>query len=610
MRALPFFLLVALFVGFLSAIPSYVLRGHFDGRSGNVIISPNYHRRSSGLLFLDHARHTREGIVNDINVANLIAHIFQTTPPTNERQPLTIDRSSFPVLSLFSAPPANVFVVIEAVSPEDLAAFPSLSLIKTRKKIEIRSTYQSHDSLPDMETLITGVPPAQHGIVGRSWLSSQGTETSAFIDRGSGSKADSLFDVLALTSPESLILSMSSDEQAASSIGVRVPSRANTPHVLSYYWNSNRQNFGTVKYRLNHPIKSSRADILESLLFQTQEQGGEKYGFFVYKGITLDMDQKNMQVFVTTPRSTRVAFDLNAEEDFRVFVELFFVSKAAQLLQGDLDYAPQVADDHPDSFSFSFSAIRYIRQKYGLASPQFSTALLLVDAAMTSFMDTIQTLYHHRAASQIIFFPPPENKLKLNNNYHNNKKDDDIVEQIEEVVSQSVGSIKSFLPEIYMGHELSSSGEEANLVTQLNSFLNDLGFTAYWFGRQDLKAQELVLSGGDEKKTPVFKSASVAGQPVYKRKKRNNDVTDFNWNVYKWFGFKFNWSGIVYTQKQVELYQIEFWASFFLLIITIGSCCSMCLLNPEKNNEVLYRQTALGRETDTIPGGDYDFKTM
>jgi hypothetical protein len=33
-------------------------------------------------------------------------------------------------------------------------------------------------------------------------------------------------------------------------------------------------------------------------------------------------------------------------------------------------------------------------------------------------------------------------------------------------------------------------------------------------------------------------------------------------------------------------------------------------MNPEKNNELLYLQTALDRETDTIPGGEYDFKPM
>ncbi len=65
-----------------------------------------------------------------------------------------------------------------------------------------------------------------------------------------------------------------------------------------------------------------------------------------------------------------------------------------------------------------------------------------------------------------------------------------------------------------------------------------------------------------------------------------------------------------YPLLQVNIFQICLWTGVALVIISCGGCCAMCALNPEKNNELLYLQTALGRETDTIPGGDYDFKPM
>jgi hypothetical protein len=276
---------------------------------------------------------------------------------------------------------------------------------------------------------------------------------------------------------------------------------------------------------------------------------------------------------------------LNAEEDFRVFVELFFLHQAAHSLTQE-PLVNYVKDDHPDAFAFAFDGLSTIRTKYGVESPQFSAALYILDSAVASFIEEVQSLYLKKAATQIVFVPAKSAGLS-----------EEALEQVDEVVP-SVGGFKQFLPEIYLGNELSST-EEIDLVSQLNDFLESHGFHAYWFGSQDLHAQDMFLTGDHHRHK---RSAGSASQKT--------EVTEFNWNVYKWFGFRFNWTGIDYTQKEVEMYQIEFWTTFFLIIIAYGGCCSMCLLNPEKNNELLYRQTALGRETDTIPGGEYDFQPM
>lgn len=556
-------LLLALFgLTFAKDIPSYVRRGHFEGRSGNVVITPSGHRSPAGVMLLDHFHSSKEESIDDVNVANLIAHLFQSPPPSNEKDLFSIDRSFFPTLSLFDAPAANVFIAVESVDASVLEKYPALSLLQKRKQMEVKSTFQIHNSLADIETLITGVPPAQHGIVGKTWLSAEGTESTAFSDSGSGSRADSLFDVLALTSPKSLMVSMSSDNSVAAAVGVRVPTHYDSPNVLSYTWNSYHQTFDSVTGK-KLSIKSSRADILSAL---------ESENAFQFEGITLRMDPNNMQLFVSA-RSTEVnsvAFDLNSEEDFRIFVELFFLAKVSNSLANDL--AGFVNDDHPDSFALAFHGISTIRAKYGVKSPQFSAALYLLDSAVSVFLQNIQTLYQKKATTQIVFIPSKGALFS-----------EAVLEQVNEIVP-SVGGFKNFLPEIYMGDELSSV-EEAGLVARLNHFLESHGFEAFWFGKQDLHAQDMFLVGDN-----YHHRRSNGAQSLQTRSEDGDDTT--------------------YTQSEVENFQIQLWTSFFLILITIGSCCSMCLLNPEKNNEILYRQTALGRETDTIPGGEYDFQPM
>uniref|UniRef100_A0A7S4PJ60 Uncharacterized protein n=1 Tax=Paramoeba aestuarina TaxID=180227 RepID=A0A7S4PJ60_9EUKA len=318
------FLLIFVLFGLLFAkdIPTYVRRGHFEGRSGNVVIAPSDRTSpSQGVMLLEnHFRHSaKDEFINDVNVPNLITHLFQTPPPSNEKDLFSIDRTSFPVLSLFNAPVANVFIAVEDVDASILEKYPALSLLQNRKQLQVVSTFLSHDSLADIETMITGVPPSQHGIVGKSWLSTEGTEATAFSDSGSGSRADSMFDVLALTSPESLIVSMSSDHRVASAVGVRASTQKDAPNVLSYTWNSLHQTFDSVQSGRKLPLRSSRADILSAL--ENNDNA------FQFDGVTLQMDAKNMQLFVSA-RSTflqnSVAFDLNSEEDFRIFVELFF----------------------------------------------------------------------------------------------------------------------------------------------------------------------------------------------------------------------------------------------------------------------------------------------
>jgi hypothetical protein len=431
--------------------------------------------------------------------------------------------------------------------------------------------------------LIFGCTPSAHGIVGRSWLSTSGTESSAFKDVGSGSHADSLFDVFAMTSPDSLIFSMSSDFQMAAAIGVRPESRSTLPNVLSYFWNSKHQNFDTLRHRSDLSIQSSRADILHS--FQN--------GIYKYEGIEMSLDSKNMQLFVSV-RSTNVhsvPFDLNSEQDFRIFVELFFIEKTIHALREE-PLSKYVNDDIPDSYAFAFAGIKSIHDKYGLDSPQFVAALHLLDNAVWELNGAISRLYNGRITSEIACLKVPQNLPIL---------PDLLLQQFDDILP-SVGDLVNYLPDIYMGNDLSAS-EMKTLVSQMNVLLQENELAAYLFGRQDLHAQDNYLSG---KRVQAERHATLNDLLVEARV----FDTSARWNVRSWFGFPKKNHDITYTLNEVTLFQITLWTGVALIFIACGGCCAMCALNPEKNNELLYRQTALGRETDTIPGGDYDFKPM
>lgn len=587
MASLVHLLLSLSFAAFLtsSAIPEQIQRGHFEGRSGNVVLS--LMDPSPSILLMEQSHHHFDEAIEDVNVANLVAHVFQSVPPSNEVSPLSIDRRSFPVLSLFSAPAANLFITIEDIEKDTLEKFPTLSLLRGRHQIEILPTFQSRDSLSSLETLVTGCPPSHHGIVGRSWLGTSGTESSAFKDAGTGSHADSLFDAFSMTSSGSLVFSMASDYQMASSLGVRPQSRNTLPNVRSFYWNSKHQNFDSLHRRSDSSFQSSRADILHS--FQDKN-------LYNYEGIEITFDSKNMQLSVSVPSSNvaSVHFDLNSEQDFRIFVEVFFIEKSIRLLSEE-PLSRFVHDEIPDSFAFAFSGIKSIHDKYGVDSPQYVAALHLLDHAIFDLTNALSSIYGGRLSNQIVCLKVPQNTPILS---------DSLLVQFDELLP-SVGDLVNYLPDIYMGNDL-TSGEERALVAQMNAVLSENGVVAYWFGRQDLHAQDNVLSG---KRKQNERHEEVADLYMNVRGYLDSPE-DFGWNVRSWFGFPKKDRSTTYTLNQVNIFQICVWTGLVLIIVACGGCCAMCALNPEKNNELLYLQTALGRETDTIPGGEYDFKPM
>jgi len=537
------------------------------------------------LQFLEHTfQHHHEEPVDDTNIANLIAHIFQSPPPSNEKDFQNIDRSSFPVISLFNAPAANLFITIEDVDQEILAKYPTLSIKKNRKAVEITSTFQSRDSVSSVESIISAAPPSKHGIVGRSWLSTSGTESTAFKDIGTGSHADSLFDVFALTSPDSFIFSMSSDEQLAAAISVRPHTHRSLPNVVSHFWNSRHQNFDSVvRHQAGLTIHSSRAEILQSF----QEQ------LYQYDGIKLAYDGKNMQLHVSVSSEDidSVPFDLNSEDDFRVFVEIFFIEAALKSFREE-KIAQLMNDEHPDSFAFAFAGIRNIRKKYGADSPQFVAALYLLDQAVAKLTQEISALYKNKISSEVICLSVPSAI----------PENEELLQRFDEILP-NVGDLKSYLPDIYMGNELSAT-EEKTLVSFMNTFLKEFGMVAYWFGRQDLHAQEVFLAGKRSQRH-VGEQALPYEQARYSEQRPSS-----RWSVRSWFGFQRKDENRTYTLNEVNNFQIVVWTSLILILTAIGASCSLCVMNPEKNNELLYLQTALGRETDTIPGGDYDFRPM
>ena len=468
-------------------IPEFVKRGHFAGRSGNVVVSPQAlaSDKSPSVLVVDqyrqhHTFSTAEDTIQDINIANLVSHIFQTAPPSNEGNLLEIDRSAFPVVSLFHPPAANAFVIVEGVDYDILDRYPTLSLLKGKKQVEIVPTYYHKDTLSSAETIVTSSPPSVHGITGSSWINYAGLESMAFYDGGSESHAESFFDSLSMTSPNSLMVSMSSDYQLASVLGVRVPDYVQKANHATYFWNSQHQTFDVKQGArfANKDLKSNRACILNSF------QDSANF-LFNYENIIFKFDEKVMQLHVSSISShmNDVVYDMNAEEDFIIFAELHFLETLLNAMKGE-DHAALLKDSAPDAFNLGFAGLNSLKEKYGAESPQFIAALHLLDSALSAFFDSMNSLYFEKLSHQVVFLrTPPAVPYYLT---------ESLLSELENSVV-SAGDLTSYLPEIYLENTNGNEQDEISLLSSLNEFLQIHELSAYWFGNLQVQSQDLVL---------------------------------------------------------------------------------------------------------------------
>mmetsp|Transcript_11558 Transcript_11558/g.32447 ORF Transcript_11558/g.32447 Transcript_11558/m.32447 type:complete len:585 (+) Transcript_11558:212-1966(+) len=555
------------------AAPHFARRGYFSGRSGNVMVLPATMPRAQPSVFVVEHYHQRHGVeaIDDSNIANYVSHVFQTAPPSNEKVLLTIDRSAFPALSLFRAPAANVFAVVEGVDRADLEKYPTLALLVNQKQVQVHPTYYHRDSLSSLETALSSVTPSKHGITGRSWINHAGLESMAFSDPGSGSHAESLFDSLAMTTPGAFLVSMSADEQFASAMGLRVPPHMHKALNMGFYWNSKHQTFDLLDgSRLSEDdLMSNRACIL------TFFERGEKDSLFDLSEVSFAFDEANMRLTVAAPRSQiqEVPFDFTSEEDFLFFAEIHFLELLLSKM-GEGRYAAYVLDGIPDSYAFAFSGVNSIRSKYGRDSLQYHAAIFLLDSALSKFLSQIDEIYAGHLSHQVLFLHAPP----VTPTYATGE----VLEILDDVLP-SAGDVRAYLPDIFLESDLSAA-EQRESVEEANTFLAEYSLAAYWFGSLHVQTQDLILG----ERSPRWTIGGLFGG-------KGDDGTKY-----------------CYTVEQVNLFQITFWTSIALILLTMSASCVMCMVFPEKNNELLYRQTALRRETDTIQSenGEYDFKPL
>merc|ERR1712137_430173 len=123
------------------------------------------------------------------NVADLIAHVngFSSVHAC-------ADRTGYPEIDPFAQPKANILVVIDAVSQDDLASEPR-DFFDTTNAVEILKQAYPEDSLSVLTGIMTGEDWESHGIVGSSWKATDYLGVKAFSQRGQ-CKVPTLLDVL------------------------------------------------------------------------------------------------------------------------------------------------------------------------------------------------------------------------------------------------------------------------------------------------------------------------------------------------------------------------------------------------------------------------------
>jgi len=92
----------------------------------------------------------------------------------------------------------------------------------------------------------------------------------------------------------------------------------------------------------------------------------------------------------------------NVTEHFTLFAELAFINNLISKLKSH----PLVSDNVPDMYTFVFSGLKEIQQKYGAHSTTFLAALSLVEPAASKLITALNELYAARVATAIVSLNP------------------------------------------------------------------------------------------------------------------------------------------------------------------------------------------------------------
>jgi len=492
-------------------LPTDVTNGYFEGRSGDLLIKKDVPSEESFMMFLNEKSTglpvpKHEMTLFETQVADLLSYLVGTAPLNPQA-----DRTQFPKKGFFSNPKANVLFVFDST---DTA--PEMGL-----KHKIASEAYPDETITALTSIVTGATPSQHGIIGDAWLARGSGETISAYESWnpsrSGSRSVTIQDVFGLAyGGRSLVLSFSSKLPIARALSAKPFLLKPTSPNYGFFWNG--KGFDSVYYdKAKYTATSAE---LFAILAQLQDSP-----------LVLDSESNSLVVNVD---GQQVSLDLNAPEVVAVVAEVSYALHLMNLLSTAEELRALVSDEVPDFFSFGFSSIKDLRNKYGRSSSQLRAVSVLVDYAVSTVVEKLNTLYQGKLLAEAVYLSSKETPVSTTQQI--------VAKTRATLVSQLAGEehLGEVYPEVYLRTDIAPEQKE-----EACSFLQQ------------------VLSPAD---VEVY----CLPHPSHFRSLRA-DTTNST------------------SDDDVAIFQVVVWTSVVLILGTIWAAAVMFTIDPSKDS-MLYNQ--------------------
>lgn len=561
-----------------SSISNQVVKGFFDGRSGNMIVTSNvdasaevrqdaavfFHSADSSLLKADEQAQQ----LSFESVANILAGALGVHS-TDDEQSLPFVQTSRPVS-------AGLVIAIDSVSSADVKDFALNNLAALQAasaKSQLSSASYPQNSVNLLESAFTGVSPSVHGIIASSWKDKNGKDVTAFVDEQSTAQVANVADLVAQTfNGESLILSVSSDAALAHTFAVHPSLTKENPEWLS-----------NVCFSYDSASNAWTTGASPSTHFIAQEVV-QKFDVASLDSLSVDnvvvkSDAANQKVDVTFPivelgvHTTQTAsFNLADKVDASLFAELSFFSSIAALLE----QKSAAKASSPDLINFSFASVASVTQKYGQRSAARAAALNLIDAHVPRIIASINKAYNSNVIEMVMLLGR-ESSISTAS------------KQAAISVIEKAASINGVQVDCNMFPNVYINGEDANIMKMCADVQStadvsiicpqvemDRSFSSRFESLASIKEQSEVHPQSHMSLQDVINGKSVAGLPPAK-------YTFINYDC------KRNGAGnSTYPScKSLRRYQVTLWLCISLVLIALLSFCALCNM-PFKKDTLLY----------------------
>eukprot|EP01090_Pellita_catalonica_P013852 TRINITY_DN3381_c0_g1_i1.p1 TRINITY_DN3381_c0_g1~~TRINITY_DN3381_c0_g1_i1.p1 ORF type:complete len:516 (-),score=90.33 TRINITY_DN3381_c0_g1_i1:30-1577(-) len=416
-------------------IPRTVLNGYYPGRSGDIVIYDKTLKQEDSFIVVFGEGTSLPEEFTEREVAEFITQSMGMPPLAHEQAP------HFDINNFFSKPEANVLIIVESARGD-------LTVTKGKSASKIVKESFPYSSVAHTTTMITGVTPAKHGIVGAQWLDRMGVSTqkafSSWNPVVAGSSSPNIQDHLTLISGgQSLIFSIAAEKSMARTLAAK-PFVAENANSFGLYWEGSA--FDSIYEDKIPQLLLSRDSILSA---------------FVADG-TIETDSL---FFYITVEGERVGFDLR--KDFGLLSEVAVVEAFAARLADHEFFDELTKDSAQDFYSFAFSAVGQIEAAYGEHSRQFVAAMHLVNNAIEQVFEAVDSVYRN-VVKEIVRVPAtPQQSL--------------LADEINSKLAKSLPSDKTpvyntqtFYPQVYL-ENVEEDKVRKTVCEDLEQSLTDFG---------------------------------------------------------------------------------------------------------------------------------------